>query len=76
MKYPCKDCEKRNVCAKKDCKKRNEYKKERKKNIKYNKKWAKDSIKINAVKKNPIPSEKAVEWQPKERFLERKIQLW
>lgn len=37
MKYPCKDCEKRNVCTKKDCKKRNEYKKERKKNIKYNK---------------------------------------
>ena len=58
MKYPCKDCEKRNVCTKKDCKKRNEYKKERKKNIKYNKKWARDSIKINAVKKNPIPSEK------------------
>ena len=55
MKYPCKDCEKRNVCT------RNEYKKERKKNIKYNKKWARDSIKINAVKKNPIPSEKAVE---------------
>lgn len=76
MKYPCKDCEKRNVCTKKDCEKRNEYKKERKKNIKYNKKWARDSIKINAVKKNPIPSEKAVEWQPKERFLERKIQLW
>ena len=46
---------------KKDCEKRNEYKKERKKNIKYNKKWARDSIKINAVKKNPIPSEKAVE---------------
>ena len=42
MKYPCKDCEKRNVCTKKDCKKRNEYKKERKKNIKYNKKWARD----------------------------------
>lgn len=40
MKYPCKDCEKRNVCTKKDCKKRNEY---------------------NAVKKNPIPSEKSVE---------------
>ena len=38
MKYPCKDCEKRNVCTKKDCEKRNEYKKERKKNIKYNKK--------------------------------------
>ena len=31
------------------------------KNIKYNKKWASDSIKINAVKKNPIPSEKSVE---------------
>lgn len=24
-------------------------------------KWARDSIKINAVKKNPIPSEKSVE---------------
>lgn len=24
MKYPCKDCEKRNVCTKKDCKKRSD----------------------------------------------------